>query len=76
MYEPTVGFDVEMVKGITNILFGGEGLFLATLRGPGRIWLQTMPTQNLARAILPYASTGGSSSGGVGGAVLGSLLDR
>jgi len=76
MYEPTVGFDVEMVKGITNILFGGEGLFLATLRGPGRIWLQTMPTQNLAKAILPYASTGGSSSGGVGGAVLGSLLDR
>jgi uncharacterized protein (TIGR00266 family) len=54
MYEPTVTFDVEMLKGFTNILFGGEGLFLATLRGPGRIWLQTMPTSNLARAILPY----------------------
>jgi uncharacterized protein (AIM24 family) len=54
MYEPTVGFDVEMVKGFTNIFFGGEGLFLATLRGPGRVWLQTMPTSNLARAILPY----------------------
>ena len=54
MYEPTVGFDVEMVKGFTNILFGGEGLFLATLRGPGRVWLQTMPTSNLAKAILPY----------------------
>ncbi|HRE28580.1 MAG TPA: TIGR00266 family protein, partial [Anaerolineales bacterium] len=54
MFEPTVSFDIEMVKGFTNILFGGEGLFLATLRGPGRIWLQTMPTQNLAKAILPY----------------------
>lgn len=57
MYEPTVSFDIEMVKGFTNILFGGEGLFLATLRGPGRIWLQTMPTSNLARAILPYIPT-------------------
>lgn len=54
MYEPTVAFDIEMVKGFTNILFGGEGLFLATLRGPGRIWLQTMPTQNLAKAIMPF----------------------
>jgi uncharacterized protein (TIGR00266 family) len=54
MYEPTVDFDIEMMKGFSNILFGGEGLFLATLRGPGRIWLQTMPTSNLAKAILPY----------------------
>jgi uncharacterized protein (TIGR00266 family) len=54
MYEPSVSFDVEMVKGFSNILFGGEGLFLATLRGPGKIWLQTMPTSNLARAIMPY----------------------
>ena len=62
MYEPTVTFDVEMMKGFTNILFGGEGLFLAVLRGPGRVWLQTMPTQNLARAIMPYLPTGGGSS--------------
>ena len=54
MYEPTVQFDVEMVKGFSNIFFGGEGLFLATLRGPGKIWLQTMPTSNLARAVRPY----------------------
>ena len=54
MYEPTVNFDIEMVKGFTNILFGGEGLFLATLTGPGRVWLQTMPTQNLAKAIMPF----------------------
>ncbi len=54
MYEPSVSFDVEMMKGLGNIFFGGEGLFLATLRGPGRIWLQTMPTSNLARAIMPH----------------------
>jgi uncharacterized protein (TIGR00266 family) len=54
MYEPTVSFDVEMVKGFSNIFFGGEGLFLASLKGPGRIWLQTMPTSNLARAVAPH----------------------
>ncbi len=54
MYEPTVSFDVEMMRGFGNILFGGEGLFLAVLRGPGRVWLQTMPTQNLAKAVAPY----------------------
>lgn len=61
MYEPTVAFDIEMMKGLTNIFFGGEGLFLATLRGPGRVWLQTMPTSNLARAIMPYMPTASSS---------------
>lgn len=57
MYEPSVSFDIEMVKGFTNIMFGGEGLFLATLKGPGRVWLQTMPTSNLAKAILPHIPT-------------------
>ncbi len=54
MYEPSVSFEIEMVKGVSNVLFGGEGLFLAVLRGPGRVWLQTMPIQNLAKAVLPY----------------------
>jgi uncharacterized protein (TIGR00266 family) len=54
MFEPTIAFDVEMMKGFRNILFGGEGLFLATLRGPGRVWLQTMPMINLAKAIAEY----------------------
>ncbi|MBC7256074.1 MAG: TIGR00266 family protein, partial [Chloroflexi bacterium] len=43
LYEPTVDYDITTVKGITNVLFSGEGLFLATLRGPGRVWLQSMP---------------------------------
>jgi len=57
MYEPTVDYDIEMVRGVSNVLFGGEGLFLATLRGPGRVWLQTMPISNLAAAIRPYIPT-------------------
>ena len=56
-----MGFDVEMVKGFSNMLFAGEGLFLAILRGPGRVWLQTMPTSNLAKAILPYIPMKSSS---------------
>jgi uncharacterized protein (AIM24 family) len=54
MYEPTVDYDIQMVRGVSNVLFGGEGLFLATLRGPGRVWLQTMPLVNLAGAIRRY----------------------
>lgn len=53
-YEQSVQMDIEMVKGFKNILFGGEGLFLTTLRGPGRVWLQTMPLQNLARDLIPF----------------------
>lgn len=54
MYEPTVDYDIQRVKGVRNILFGGEGLFLATLTGPGKVWLQTMPLSNLAGAIRRY----------------------
>lgn len=75
MYEPSVGFDVEMVSGFKNILFGGEGLFLTTLRGPGRVWLQTMPTMNLAKAIGPYLMTGGSG-GNAAGAVISGILNQ
>jgi len=54
IFEPTVQYDITMVKGISNMLFGGEGLFLATLNGPGRVWLQTMPIINLASKISSY----------------------
>ncbi|MEG0775678.1 TIGR00266 family protein [Clostridium sp.] len=53
-FEPSVGFDIEVVKGFKNIFFGGEGLFLTTLRGPGKVYLQTMPLQNLASKLTPY----------------------
>lgn len=54
MMDPTVDFNIEMIKGIKNVFFGGEGLFLATVRGPGHIWLQTMPIPNLVRRMIPY----------------------
>ncbi len=78
--EPTVSTDIQMVRGFRNVLFGGEGLFLATLTGPGRIWLQTMPILNLAEEIARHLPGSESSvgSGGVGtlvgGAALGGLL--
>ena len=82
--DPTVGFDIQMVPGFRNILFGGEGLFLATLTGPGHVALQSMPIMNLAEEIgrhlpgnggdaTPTAVTGGIAATLVGG-VLGSLL--
>lgn len=53
-FDSTVAFEVETVKGFKNILFGGEGLFLTKLTGPGKVWLQTMPIQNVAKRILPF----------------------
>jgi uncharacterized protein (TIGR00266 family) len=74
MQDPSVETDIQMVRGFRNFLFGGEGLFLATMTGPGRIWLQSMPIMNLAEEIFRHmpASEGGGDSdigGGVGGAV-------
>jgi len=54
MYEPSVDYDIGRVKGVKNLLFGGEGLFLATLTGPGRIWLQSLPLANLASKLYQY----------------------
>ncbi len=53
-FEPTVNYDITTVKGLKNILFAGEGLFLATLTGPGKVWLQTMPLANLAAKLARY----------------------
>ncbi|MGI6113265.1 MAG: TIGR00266 family protein [Mahellales bacterium] len=52
MYEETVSMDITRVKGFKNVLFGGEGMFLTTLTGPGRVWLQTMPFANFAEKII------------------------
>lgn len=59
VFEPTVTYDIAMVKGLKNVLFSGEGLFLATIKGPGRIWLQSMPLSNLARKLARYLPTKG-----------------
>ena len=54
MFEETVTYNVEMVKGFKNMLFGGEGLFLTTLSGPGKVWLQTMPLNSFAAQLVPF----------------------
>jgi len=54
LLDPTVDFDISMVPGIKNIFLGGEGLFLAQITGPGRVWLQSMPLSNLAMRLIPY----------------------
>jgi uncharacterized protein (TIGR00266 family) len=51
MFQETVSFDIQMVKGVKNIFLSGEGMFLATLKGPGKVWLQTMPLNNLVQLI-------------------------
>ncbi len=64
--EATVDFDVTLVKGFRNILLGGEGLFLASMRGPGKVWLQTMPMSKLARKVaqfMPHIQNKGTSGG-------------
>lgn len=58
-YEPSVDFDLTRVKGVKNILFSGEGLFLATLTGPGKVWLQSMPIAALAKKLFPYMPSKG-----------------
>lgn len=70
VHEPSVNFDIQMVPGFRNILFGGEGLFLACLTGPGQVWLQSMPIMNLAEAIAHYLP-GGNGEGGGGRTVSG-----
>jgi uncharacterized protein (TIGR00266 family) len=79
MFEGSVNFDITLIPGLKNKLFGGDGLFIARLTGPGKVWLQTLTMPNLAHAIEPYlAREGGSSnvgsSAGVGGAIAGGVV--
>jgi uncharacterized protein (TIGR00266 family) len=75
--QPSVGYDIEYVGKIKSALFGGEGLFFATLRGPGKVWLQSLPLSRLASRIVsavPGLTRGGREEGSVLGR-LGGLLD-
>lgn len=58
-WEATVTYNSQMVKGFKNVLFGGEGLFLTTLTGPGKVWLQTMSVSELAKRLIPYMPSRG-----------------
>jgi uncharacterized protein (TIGR00266 family) len=54
-YQPTIDFDIEFIRGIKNWMFGGEGLFFAVLRGPGKVWIQSLPISRLASRIIQYS---------------------
>jgi uncharacterized protein (TIGR00266 family) len=75
--QPSVNYEIEYVGKIKSALFGGEGLFFATLRGPGRIWLQSLPLSRLANRIVsavPGVRQGGREEGSILGRI-GGLID-
>ena len=71
-YEPQLDFDVETTGSLKSMVFGGEGLFLATIRGTGKVWLQSMPIRKLIRALSPVSRNRGKEAG----SILGSLFER
>jgi uncharacterized protein (AIM24 family) len=71
-FQPSVNYDIKFVGGVKSALFGGEGLFFATLQGPGKVWLQSLPFSRLADRIIASAPrTGGKQTGE--GSVLGGI---
>lgn len=70
-YEPTLDFDIEATGSLKTMVFGGEGLFLATIRGTGKVWLQSMPIRKLIRALSPF----GNNSRKEAGSILGNLFE-
>jgi uncharacterized protein (TIGR00266 family) len=75
--QPTIDYDIQMAGGVKTVLFGGEGLFFAVLRGPGKVWLQSLPFSRLASRIYaaaPQTGGAGREQGSILGG-LGNLLD-
>ncbi len=75
-FEGSVSFQIARIPGIRNMIFGGDGIFLAALTGPGKVWLQTLPLARLAHALQPYLPSAGAerTEGGVVGGLIGSVL--
>lgn len=77
-FQASVSFQITTVPGIKNKIFGGDGIFLASLTGPGKVWLQTLPIAKLAHALAEYMPrterVESSAAGGVVGGIVGSLL--
>jgi len=76
-FQSNVTFRIVTVPGIKNMIFGGDGIFLAALTGPGRVWLQTLPIAQLAHKLQEYMprSSGDAAKGGVVGGIVGSILE-
>src|ERR1700691_674481 len=79
-FQASVGFQITMVPGLKNMIFGGDGIFLAVLTGPGTIWLQTLPISRLAHQISEYLpqtdrrQVGNAAGGALLGGIVGSIL--
>lgn len=69
-----IDYDIEMTKGLKSMFFGGEGMFIATLRGHGKVWIQSLPFSRLAERVIQHAPSAGGSRQGEG-SILGSIGD-
>ncbi len=76
-FQSRVSFQITTVPGIKNMIFGGDGIFLATLTGPGKVWLQTLPISKLAHKLMEYmpARREQTAQAAVVGGIVGSILD-
>jgi uncharacterized protein (TIGR00266 family) len=76
-FQASVNFGITRIQGIRNMIFGGDGIFLAALTGPGRIWLQTLPLPQLAHKLQQYmgGETTRETATGVVGGIVGSILE-
>lgn len=75
-FEPSIDFSVARAGNLKSMIFGGEGLMLATLRGTGRVWLQSMPVKKLIQALMPNGANARKESGSVLGNLVGGILDE
>ncbi|HEX3472933.1 MAG TPA: TIGR00266 family protein [Silvibacterium sp.] len=76
-FEATVAFQITRISGIKNMFFGGDGVYLAALTGPGKVWLQTLPIAKLAHTLMHYMPTEAAretTEGGIVGGLIGSVL--
>jgi uncharacterized protein (TIGR00266 family) len=76
-FQGTVSFQITRISGIQNMIFGGDGIFLAALTGPGRVWLQTLPISKLAHQLMQYMpqeQARETTEAGVVGGIVGSIL--
>jgi len=80
MFDAAVSFDIVLMRGIKNALFGGDGLFIARLTGPGKVWLQSLTVPGLAHALQPYLREAPApqqtTEAGIVGGVAGSVLNN
>src|SRR5437868_9474720 len=76
-FQTSVSFQITTVPGVKNMIFGGDGIFLVALTGPGKVWLQTLPISKLAHKLMQYMPTQHKEAvqGGVVGGIVGSILD-